>query len=70
MTKIKSPDRKFIYISPLKNCENGIAQQIASLVEQFLINNIEIQIELARVKVKQIYNHADEYMKGKDQWHI
>lgn len=66
MTKVKSPDRNFIYISPLKNCENETAAQIASLVEQFLINNIEIQIELARVKVKQIYNHADEYMKGKD----
>lgn len=66
MTKIKSPDRNFIYISPLKNCKNGIAQQIASLVEQFLIRNIEIQIDFAHTKVKQIYNHADEYMKGKD----
>lgn len=66
MTKIKSPDRSFIYVSPLKNCENEVAQRIASLVEQFLIDNIEIQIELARTKVKQIYNHADEYMKGKE----
>lgn len=66
MTTVKSPDRNFIYISPLKNCENEIAQQIASLVEQFLLNNIEIQIEWAQAKAKQIYNHADEYMKGKD----
>lgn len=66
MTKVKSPDRNFIYISPLKNCENETAQQIASLVERFLLDNIEIQIELAQAKVKQIYNHADEYMKGKN----
>lgn len=66
MTKVKSPDRKFIYISPLKNCENETAAQIASLVEQFLLDNIEIQIDFAQNKVKQIYNHADEYMKGKD----
>lgn len=64
MAKVKSPDRNFIYFSPLKNCENETAQQIASLVEQFLINNIEIQIELAQAKVKQIYNYTNEYMKG------
>lgn len=66
MSKVKSPDRNFIYISPLKNCENENAKLLASLVEQFLINNIEIQIDIARCKVQQIYNHADKYMKGKD----
>ena len=66
MLKVKSPDRNFIYISPLKNCENENAKLLAFLVEQFLINNIEIQIDIARCKVQQIYNHADKYMKGKD----
>lgn len=66
MAKVKLPDRKFIYFSPLKNCENEVAQQIASLVEQFLVKNIDIQIDFAQTKVKQIYNHADKYMKGKD----
>lgn len=63
MTKVKSPDRNFIYISPLKNCENETAQQIASLVEQFFMKNIEIQIGFARCQVEQIYKHADKFMK-------
>ena len=64
MTKVKLPDRNFIYISPLKNCENETAAQIASLVEQFLMKNIEIQIDFARCQVEQIYKHADKFMKG------
>lgn len=66
MAKVKSPDRKFIYFSPLKNCENEEAKLMASLVELFLMNNIEMQIEFAQLKVEQIYKHADEFMKGKD----
>lgn len=64
MAKVKSPDRKFIYFSPLKNCENEKAKLMASLVELFLMNNIEMQIEFAQCKVEQIYKHADEFMKG------
>lgn len=66
MAKVKSPNRKFIYFSPLKNCENEEAKLMASLVELFLMNNIEMQIEFAQLKVEQIYKHADEFMKGKD----
>lgn len=70
MAKVKSPDRSFIYFSPLKNCENEKAKLIASLIEQFLMNNIEIQIEITQCKVEQIYKHADEFMKGNNRWHI
>lgn len=63
MPKIQKPDRKFVYISPLKDCENENACLIAGLVEQFMISNIEMQIELAQCKIKQIYKHADKFMK-------
>lgn len=66
MNKIKKPDRGFVYFSPLKNCENENARQLASLVEQFLIDNIELQIEFAACRVEQIYKHADKFMKGKN----
>lgn len=49
MPKIQKPDRKFVYISPLKGCENENACLIAGLVEQFMISNIEMQIELVQV---------------------
>lgn len=45
MPKIQKPDRKFVYISPLKACENENARLIAGLVEQFMIDNIEMQIK-------------------------
>lgn len=47
----------------MKDCENENACLIAGLVEQFMISNIEMQIELAQCKIKQIYEHADKFMK-------
>lgn len=44
MPKIEKPDRKFVYVSPLKDCENENACLIAGLVEQFMISNIEMHI--------------------------
>ena len=72
MPKIQKPDRKFVYISPLKACENENARLIAGLVEQFMIENIEMQIELAQCKIKQIYKYADKFMKERrsNQCHI
>lgn len=67
MAKIEKPDRKFVYISPLKGCENENARLIAGLVEQFMIGNIEMQIELAQCKIKQIYEHADKFMKERTE---
>lgn len=52
MPKIEKP------MSPLKNCEKEAAKLIASLVEQFMISSIEMQIELASCKIEQIYKHA------------
>lgn len=66
MNKIEQPDRTFVYFSPLKNCENENARQLASLVEQFLIDNIKLQIEFATCRVEQIYKHADKFMKERD----
>lgn len=63
MPKIQKPDRKFVYISPLKGCENEAAKLIASLVEQFMVSSIEMQIDLAQFKIEQIYKHADKFMK-------
>lgn len=63
MPKIQKPDRKFVYISPLKDCENEAAKLIASLVEQFMVSSIEMQIDLAQFKIEQIYKHADKFMK-------
>lgn len=67
MPKIEKPDRKFVYVSPLKDCENEAAKLVASLVEQFMISNIEMQIDLARCKIKQIYEHADKFMKERSE---
>lgn len=67
MPKIQKPDRKFVYISPLKGRENENACLIAGLVEQFMISNIEMQIELAQCKIKQIYEHADKFMKERKE---
>lgn len=65
MSKVEKPDRSFIYFSPLKNCENENARLLASLVEQFFIDSIELQIDFAACKVEQIYKYADKFMKGK-----
>jgi hypothetical protein len=72
MPKIQKPDRKFVYISPLKGCENENACLIAGLVEQFMISSIEMQIELVQGKIKQIYKYADKFMKERrsNQCHI
>lgn len=67
MPKIDKPDRKFVYISPLKNCENEAAKLIASLVEQFMVSSIEMQIDLAQFKIEQIYKHADKFMKERSK---
>lgn len=67
MPKIYKPDRKFVYISLLKNCENEAAKLIASLVEQFMVSNIEMQINLAQCKIEQIYKHADKFMKERSK---
>lgn len=66
MKKIEKPDRSFVYFSPLKNCENENARQLASLVEHILIDNIKLQIEFVACRVEQIYKHSDKFMKGKD----
>lgn len=63
MRKVQKPDRQFVYISPLKDCQNENARLLAGFVEQFMIDNIEMQIELAQCKIKQIYEHADKFMK-------
>lgn len=63
MTKIKRSDRKLVYISPLKNCENEKAKLIADFVEHFLIDSIEIQLDVIRCRVEQIYKHADAFMR-------
>lgn len=65
MSKVEKPDRSFIYFSPLKNCENKEARQLASLVELFLIDNIDLQIKFAACRVEQIYKYADKFMKRK-----
>lgn len=63
MPKIDKQDIKFVYISPLKNCEN----EAAKLVEQFMISSIEMQIDLAQFKIEQIYKHADKFMKERSE---
>lgn len=65
MGRIKRPDRTFIYISPLKDCQNQEAEELASLVERFMIESAELLIDFTQCRVKQIYEATDKFMKGK-----
>lgn len=64
--KIRNPDRQFVYFSPLKDCENASARQLASVVEKSLLENIALQIEFAECRIKQIYQYAEKLMNSKE----
>ena len=65
MAKIMHPNRKFIYLSPLKDCKNETAKLLASLIESFMLENISIQIDMVECKVKQAYDYTCKEMEKK-----
>lgn len=59
--------KQFTYISPLKDCKNENARLIASLVEQFMLDIVEVTVEFINVRTMQIYNEAEKLLKMKDR---
>lgn len=66
MSKVKKPDRAFVYISPIKDCEDEIALQLARITERTMLENISLQIDYAECRVKQVYEYAHKLNKRKE----
>lgn len=56
-------DKKFLYISPLKDCDNEYALQMAKLIENSMLESVNLLIDFTECRVKQIYEYADKLMK-------
>lgn len=66
MSRIKKPDREFVYLSPLKDCKNENAKQLASLVESFMLENINLQLEFIECRAKQIYDYVSKLTDNRE----
>ena len=63
--KIKQKENliEFRYCSPLKDKEDGIAKQIAELVEQSMLETFDIMLKVIEARSNLFYDYAEKQLK-------
>ncbi len=63
----KHSDKTFYYISPLKNCEEERAKQVANLIEASMLELIDLQIWIIQNYVSRAYDRTVKMIKSEEK---